>query len=39
LRGISPQTIHDLGIFAMRTTVPASETSRAGAGAGEGDSD
>ncbi len=31
--GISAQTIKNLNVFAMRTTVPTSEASRAGAGA------
>lgn len=35
----SALTINALGIFAMRTTVPASEVSRAGAGASDRDID
>ena len=36
---ISAATLGGLNAFAMRTTVPASEASRAGAGAGTGDND
>jgi len=39
LSGLSAATFGSLGLFATRTTVPASEASRAGAGASDGDAD